>query len=64
MRAKYKNHQFVTIEVNGKRVVGSIYSVDKLGSFKNPGKITYDVFVPSLNTMFKHVEEVNLAVVK
>lgn len=64
MKAKYKNHQFVAIEVDGKRVVGSIYSVNKLGSFKNPGEVTYNVYVPSLNTMFAYVDEISLTIAK
>lgn len=47
----------VIVKLDGKEYQGEIYVIDKNGTFKNPKIPSYDIMIPELNLLYKHVSE-------
>ena len=56
---KYKYGDKVKFKLEGKDYEGTIYIIDKYGTFENPGKTSYDILSErnGVETLFKHIPE-------
>jgi len=57
-KPKYKENDLVRFEF-GKDVykIGTIYIVDKFGTFEDDSDVSYDIMVESENCLYKHIRE-------
>lgn len=54
---KYKLFEKVCFEFNDSFKVGTIYVVDKYGTFEDKTGVSYDILVEKENMAYKHINE-------
>ena len=54
---KYKKDQTVKFSLMHEIKEGSIYIIDKYGTFEDDSDVSYDIFVKPENCLYKHVRE-------
>lgn len=54
---KYKRNDVVSFKFNDAIKTGTVYIVDAYGTFEQNEEPSYDIFVESENTLYKHVRE-------
>lgn len=62
MEARYNKYDIVKFEVElfdnvTKTFEGYIAIIDRYGTFEQNEEPSYDIFVPEMNTLFKHIRE-------
>lgn len=54
---KFKEGDKVTFKCGNKDLVGTVFIVDKYGTFDNPSDVSYDILVEEENCLYKHLTE-------
>lgn len=57
---KYTYDDEVKFIINGKEVRGKVAIIDAYGTFEQNEEVSYDIFVESENTLYKHIRESGL----
>jgi len=54
-----------SVEMNGQvcKLTGTVYIIDAYGTFFDDSDVSYDIYVESMQTLFKHVTEKDLRLV-
>ena len=61
---KYKYGDKVSFKLDDKVKVGTIYIIDKYGTFFDDSDVSYDVMVEPENCLYKHIREDGLTKVE
>ncbi len=56
-KPKYKLNDKVVFTIDNKTKFGSIYIIDKFGTFFDDSDVSYDILVESENCLYKHIRE-------
>ena len=56
-KPKYKLFEKVCFEFDDSFKVGTIYVVDKYGTFEDKTDVGYDILVEEENMLYKHIKE-------
>lgn len=56
-KPKFDYQDKVMFNINGKNKIGSIYIIDKYGTFFDDSDVSYDIFVEKENCLYKHIRE-------
>lgn len=56
-KPKYNYNEQVSFVVNGEAKVGTIYIIDKFGTFFDDSDVSYDIMVDSEKCLYKHIRE-------
>lgn len=56
-KPKYTIRQAVEFTVSEKTVKGEIWIIDKYGTFEQNEEVSYDIFSPEENMLYKHIRE-------
>lgn len=59
-KPKYTYDDEVKFVIDGKEVCGKIAIIDAYGTFEQNEEVSYDIFVESENTLYKHIRESSL----
>lgn len=54
---KYQYGNLVKFELNGEIKEGTIYIIDKYGTFEDDSDVSYDILVGNENCLYKHINE-------
>ena len=54
---KYQYGNLVKFELNGEIKEGTIYIIDKYGTFEDDSNVSYDILVGNENCLYKHINE-------
>ena len=54
---KFKVGDKVSFNLNGQKKVGTVYIVDKWGTFFDDSDASYDILVEEENCLYKHINE-------
>lgn len=70
MKPKFEYNDIVSFEVRMSKDVkpitleGTIAIIDAYGTFEQNEEVSYDIYVPSMNTLFKHFRESRLTFIR
>lgn len=56
-KPEYTLRQAVEFTISGKTVKGEIRVIDKYGTFEQNEEVSYDIFSPEENMLYKHIKE-------
>ena len=56
-KPKFKESEKVTFILNGSTKVGTVYIIDKFGTFFDDTDVSYDIMVEEDNCLYKHIRE-------
>lgn len=56
-KPKYTLNQTVEFTIAEKTVKGEIWIIDKYGTFEQNEEVSYDIFSPEENMLYKHIRE-------
>lgn len=56
-KPKYKGNDNVEFEIENKAHKGTVWTVDKYGTFFDKSDVSYDIYVEEENMLYKHVNE-------
>ena len=54
---KYQYGNLVKFELNGEIKEGTVYIIDKYGTFEDDSDVSYDILVGNDNCLYKHINE-------
>ena len=54
---KYQYGNLVKFELDGEIKEGTIYIIDKYGTFEDDSDVSYDILVGNENCLYKHINE-------
>lgn len=54
---KYQYGNLVKFELNGEIKEGTVYIIDKYGTFEDDSDVSYDILVGNENCLYKHINE-------
>lgn len=54
---KFKVDEKVKFDFDGQEKVGTVYIVDKFGTFEDNTDVSYDILVEEENMLYKHFNE-------
>ena len=54
---KFNYHEEVEFKINDEKLVGVIEIIDSYGTFFQQEEVSYDIYVKSNNTLYKHIKE-------
>ncbi len=53
----YQEGDIVRFNTNNKSLIGTIYVVDKWGTWEDASDVSYDIFIAKENMLYKHIPE-------
>ena len=56
-KPKYNYGDTVSFVIDNKVKTGTIYIVDKYGTFEDDSDVSYDIMVENENCLYKHIKE-------
>lgn len=56
-KPKFTIDDVVRFRIADRTVIGTIFVVDKYGSWEDASDVSYDIMVTSENTLYKHIPE-------
>lgn len=54
---KYQYGNLVKFELDGEIKEGTVYIIDKYGTFEDDSDVSYDILVGNENCLYKHINE-------
>ena len=54
---KYQYGNLVKFKLNGEIKEGTVYIIDKYGTFEDDSDVSYDILVGNENCLYKHINE-------
>lgn len=54
---KFDYGDLVSFTIDDKEKVGSVYIIDRYGTFSDGSDVSYDIMVEQENTLYKHIGE-------
>lgn len=56
-KPKFKVNDSVNFIIGNTKRIGTVFIVDKYGTFEDNSDVSYDIFVESENMLYKHINE-------